>query len=133
MGLVALRTKFAGIVLTGNNLREPGGPSRVIIVTDGAIASIVRDFRRRTWILGMRSGRSMTNFAGDVFMIGLRLKIINIIVAFKASLGTCVLKFHLFDLIQCLRAVMPVKTKRGRYKELTDNNKSNKSDGKKNA
>ena len=70
MGLVALRAEFSRVVLAGDNLRKPGGPCRVVIVADGALTSFMRDFRRRfTRILGMRCGRPVADFAGEVLMI----------------------------------------------------------------
>ena len=87
MRLMARCAHFSGIVLVGNDLREPGRTGRGVIVADGACAAVPGDLRldfRR--VLGMPFGRPVANFAGNIFVIRFCFEAVDIIVALVTGL-----------------------------------------------
>ena len=134
MSLMARCAEFSGIVLIGNDLRKTSRTGRGVIVADGAFAAVTRDLRldfRR--VLDMSFGRSVTNFAGDIFVVRLCLKIIDIIVALDTGFRPCVLRPFFLDFVDRFRTVMSVQAKGGRYERSTGNDENSQNDREQNA
>ena len=134
MGLMTLRTEFFRIMLIGDDLRKTRRTGYIVIMANSAFFAFMRD-------LGFYSGRvlrvlfrrAMTDFTGDIFMIGGCFKFVDILVAVNAGFGTRVFGLFGLDVIDGIRAIMPIQTKRGRHTKVAGNSKCNNRYQKQNA